>query len=366
MGELPAHRGAGGRGRVGVVATPLLRGGPHAIACAALLPDRCWAALVTVAPWGAPNLDWSHALRTPLTSVRRGLRGEDALRGWMAEHGEEYRHVRGEDLAAALGERRRRATTGGARCVLRTASPRRAGRALTPLTMTSPSPGRGGSSWRRAAGSASGRLSSTGSCRWRTVARRRDGRAHFVTAAGRTHLSLWPDPRRPAARPRAAPPADVARHACAPQDEVAARLRDARRTVVLTGAGSAPTPASPTSRPAGRVDRTPAGEARRHRTTSPTRSQDARQASASGPRGAAVVEHLDCSSEPVGRHAHHPEHRATAHAGSSAERLIEIHGTARECPPSTCPAERRLALDRCAPANQPPLLACGGILKRPP
>ncbi|HEX6856669.1 MAG TPA: alpha/beta fold hydrolase [Streptosporangiaceae bacterium] len=35
-------------------------GGPHALACAALLPDRCLAAasLAGVAPYGAAGLDW--------------------------------------------------------------------------------------------------------------------------------------------------------------------------------------------------------------------------------------------------------------------------------------------------------------------
>lgn len=82
-------------------------GGPHAIACAALLPGRCLAvaALVTVAPWGAPNLDWFDGMaQLNLDEFGAALRGEDALRAWMAEHGEEYRHVRGEDLAAALGD----------------------------------------------------------------------------------------------------------------------------------------------------------------------------------------------------------------------------------------------------------------------
>jgi pimeloyl-ACP methyl ester carboxylesterase len=35
-------------------------GGPHALACAALLPDRVTRAgiLVSLAPWGADGLDW--------------------------------------------------------------------------------------------------------------------------------------------------------------------------------------------------------------------------------------------------------------------------------------------------------------------
>ena len=82
-------------------------GGPHSIACAALLPDRCRAsaALVTVAPWGAPNLDWFDGMaQLNLDEFGAALGGEDALRAWMAEHGEAYRHVRGHELATALGD----------------------------------------------------------------------------------------------------------------------------------------------------------------------------------------------------------------------------------------------------------------------
>src|SRR5262245_23756854 len=41
-------------------------GGPHALACAALLPDRCLAAgsLAGVAPYGAAGLDWQAGMGT--------------------------------------------------------------------------------------------------------------------------------------------------------------------------------------------------------------------------------------------------------------------------------------------------------------
>ena len=82
-------------------------GGPHAIACAALLPERCLAAaaLVTVAPYGADGLDWFGGMaQLNVDEFGAALDGEDALRAWMAAHGEEYRHVTGEDLAGALGD----------------------------------------------------------------------------------------------------------------------------------------------------------------------------------------------------------------------------------------------------------------------
>ena len=82
-------------------------GGPHAIACAALLSERCLAAaaLVTVAPYGAHGLDWFGGMaQLNVDEFGAALDGEDALRAWMAAHGEEYRHVTGEDLAGALGD----------------------------------------------------------------------------------------------------------------------------------------------------------------------------------------------------------------------------------------------------------------------
>lgn len=82
-------------------------GGPHVIACAALLPDRCRAAaaLVTVAPWNAPGLDWFGGM-TPsnVEEFEAALAGEAALREWMAAEGEVFRHVQGPDLIAAMGD----------------------------------------------------------------------------------------------------------------------------------------------------------------------------------------------------------------------------------------------------------------------
>jgi pimeloyl-ACP methyl ester carboxylesterase len=82
-------------------------GGPHTIACAALLPDRCLssAALVTVAPWGVDDLDWWGGMtQSNLDEFGAALAGEPALRAWMAANGEEYRHITGPTMAAALGD----------------------------------------------------------------------------------------------------------------------------------------------------------------------------------------------------------------------------------------------------------------------
>ncbi len=80
-------------------------GGPHSIACAALLPDRCLAAaaLVTVAPWQAEGLNFFDGMaQGNIDEFNAALAGEGALREWMATHGEPYRHVSGESIAGAM------------------------------------------------------------------------------------------------------------------------------------------------------------------------------------------------------------------------------------------------------------------------
>jgi pimeloyl-ACP methyl ester carboxylesterase len=81
-------------------------GGPHALACAALLPDRCLgvATLAGAGRYGAPDLDFLDGMG-PENVVEFGaaLAGEPALRAWMAQEGEGYRHITAEQLAEALG-----------------------------------------------------------------------------------------------------------------------------------------------------------------------------------------------------------------------------------------------------------------------
>lgn len=82
-------------------------GGPHSIACAALLAGRCLAAtaLVTVAPWGADGLDWMAGMaQINVDEFGAALQGEAVLRGWMASEGEVFRHVTGPQILSALGE----------------------------------------------------------------------------------------------------------------------------------------------------------------------------------------------------------------------------------------------------------------------
>jgi len=81
-------------------------GGPHALACAALLPDRCAAAatLAGVGPFGADDLDFLAGMGPEnVTEFGAALKGEEALRLWMQENVEPFRTVTGEELAHAFG-----------------------------------------------------------------------------------------------------------------------------------------------------------------------------------------------------------------------------------------------------------------------
>jgi len=81
-------------------------GGPHALACAALHPGRCRAAatLAGAAPHGVPGLDFLDGMGPEnLEEFGAALQGESALRSWLAENAESFRHVTGADIAEALG-----------------------------------------------------------------------------------------------------------------------------------------------------------------------------------------------------------------------------------------------------------------------
>lgn len=81
-------------------------GGPHALACAALLPDKCAAAatLAGVGPFGADDLDFLAGMGPEnVAEFGAALQGEEALRLWMQENAELFRTVSGEALAEAFG-----------------------------------------------------------------------------------------------------------------------------------------------------------------------------------------------------------------------------------------------------------------------
>ncbi|MEA2677661.1 MAG: hypothetical protein QOJ81_1802 [Chloroflexota bacterium] len=82
-------------------------GGPHSIACAALLPERCRAAaaLVTIAPWEAPGLDFFAGMaHVNLDEFGASAAGEWELRELLAVEAEPFRHVTGPEMIGAMGD----------------------------------------------------------------------------------------------------------------------------------------------------------------------------------------------------------------------------------------------------------------------
>ncbi|TMD49118.1 MAG: alpha/beta hydrolase [Chloroflexi bacterium] len=81
-------------------------GGPHAVACAALLPDRCAAAasLAGVAPYGGEGLDWLAGMGPEnIEEFSAAVEGESALNAAVLKMAGELKTVQGADVAAALG-----------------------------------------------------------------------------------------------------------------------------------------------------------------------------------------------------------------------------------------------------------------------
>ncbi len=81
-------------------------GGPHAIACAALLPDRCLAAatIAGVAPYGVDGLDWLAGMGPEnIEEFGLAVRGQAALRPWLENGSKALASVTGADIAAAFG-----------------------------------------------------------------------------------------------------------------------------------------------------------------------------------------------------------------------------------------------------------------------
>jgi len=81
-------------------------GGPHALACAALLPDRvlATATLAGVAPWPAEGLDWLAGMGPEnLEEFAASMQGPDALTPFLERDAAHLRDVQPADVAAALG-----------------------------------------------------------------------------------------------------------------------------------------------------------------------------------------------------------------------------------------------------------------------
>jgi pimeloyl-ACP methyl ester carboxylesterase len=82
-------------------------GGPHALACAALLPDRviATATLAGVAPWPADGLDWLNGMgQENLDEFGASMKGHDALEAYLKPEADALRAVKPADVAAAFGD----------------------------------------------------------------------------------------------------------------------------------------------------------------------------------------------------------------------------------------------------------------------
>ena len=82
-------------------------GGPHALACAALLPDRviATATLAGVAPWPAEGLDWLNGMgQENLDEFGASMKGHDALEAYLTPEADTMRAVKPADVAAAFGD----------------------------------------------------------------------------------------------------------------------------------------------------------------------------------------------------------------------------------------------------------------------
>lgn len=81
-------------------------GGPHALACAALLSDRCLAAATMggVAPYGAAGLDWFAGMgQENVDEFGAAVKGEVALSEFLQPAAMGLKDVTGPEFAAALG-----------------------------------------------------------------------------------------------------------------------------------------------------------------------------------------------------------------------------------------------------------------------
>ena len=82
-------------------------GGPHALATAALVPDRVMAAatIAAVAPWGAEGLDWLAGMgKENVEEFGAALAGPEELQAYLETAAKELADVSGPDLADALGD----------------------------------------------------------------------------------------------------------------------------------------------------------------------------------------------------------------------------------------------------------------------
>jgi pimeloyl-ACP methyl ester carboxylesterase len=81
-------------------------GGPHALACAAALPERCLAAasIAGVAPYAAPSLDWMAGMGPEnVAEFGAALAGQAELTAFLDREAATMGSVTGPDVAQAFG-----------------------------------------------------------------------------------------------------------------------------------------------------------------------------------------------------------------------------------------------------------------------
>src|SRR5690349_20205970 len=81
-------------------------GGPHALACAALLPGRCLAAasMAGVAPYGADGLDWLAGMGAEnIEEFSAAQAGAEALTSFLEPAAREMAAMTAADVTAGLG-----------------------------------------------------------------------------------------------------------------------------------------------------------------------------------------------------------------------------------------------------------------------
>ena len=82
-------------------------GGPHALACAALLPDRVHSAATTagVAPFDAEGLDWLAGMgQENVDEFAAQQAGDSELQAFLETSAEEFGSLTGDQVLAALGD----------------------------------------------------------------------------------------------------------------------------------------------------------------------------------------------------------------------------------------------------------------------
>ena len=104
-GDVAAVLDAMGAGRFVTIGTS--GGGPHALACAALLPDRCAAAacVAGVAPYPAEGLDWLAGMgRENVEEFQAAMAGDEPLRRYLQEQAQVLATVDATQVVAAFGD----------------------------------------------------------------------------------------------------------------------------------------------------------------------------------------------------------------------------------------------------------------------